>query len=209
MEILEVESFDQGELLARLRTTRLQGFDEFEIYQDADLTLVPAFDPADATPAQRYVLNPSVATVLALREALLPLGHDIFALDGGLRVRTSDAPEEWMPVIPPVVEESVEPNGRTVLLINDGIHRMYAAKSVGLPITTVVARGIPAEYPYYAFALPNGWAGVQPMDALPDVFQKKEYRQPTGYQALFRQFNDVFPGVQKARKSSNPAGLKR
>lgn len=208
MEILEVRAFDRAELLSRLKRTRLQGFDGFAIYADADLELVPAFDPADATPAQRYVLNPNVATVLALREALLPLGHDIFALDGGLLVRTSEAPDEWMPVIPPVIEASVEPDGRTVLLINDGIHRIYAARSIGSTIAAVVVRGVPADYPYYAYALPDGWAGVQPMDALPDVFQKKEYRQPSGYQALFRQFNDVFPGVQKARKASNPANLR-
>ena len=207
MEILEVESLHRDELLARLRTTRLQGFDGHEIYAEADLQLVPTFDPANATPAQRYVLNPNVATVLRLRDALLPLGHDIFALDGGLRVRTGEAPEEWMPVIPPIVEESVEPDGRSVLLINDGIHRMYAAKSIGSSIATVVVRNLSPDFPYYAYALPTGWDGLQAMDALPDVFQKKEYRQPTGYQALFRQFNDVFPGVQKARKSSNPANL--
>lgn len=208
MEILEVEAFGQDELLTKLRATRLQGFDGFEVYADAHLELVPGLDPEQATPAQRYVLRPNVATVLALRDALLPLGHDIFALEGGLRVRTGDAPDQWMPVLPPVIEESLERDGRSVLLINDGIHRVYAARSVGATIAAVVIRGVSTEYPYYAYALPNGWDGVQPMDELPDVFVKKEYRQPTGYQALFREFNTQFPGVQQVRKQSNPADLK-
>jgi hypothetical protein len=39
-------------------------------------------------------------------------------------------------------------------------------------------------------------------------FQKKEYRDPQNYKALFRQFNELFPGVQKDRVKSNPAHLR-
>jgi hypothetical protein len=42
---------------------------------------------------------------------------------------------------------------------------------------------------------------------LPDGHQKKEYRQPANYKALFRDFNAVFPGVQKQRKQSNPGHI--
>jgi hypothetical protein len=204
VEIESVEYIGRDELLATLRRTRLQGFDGVEPYARAglDLTMI---DPDELAPAQRYVLRGGVETGLELRETVLPHGHDVFALDGALQVRT---PDETIPVLPPIVEESVEPDGRTVLLVNDGIHRVFAAREAGLPISVVIARGVPAEYPYYALALENGWAGVAELDELPDGFQKKEYRRPDGYKALFRDFNALFPGVQKQRRRTNPAHLK-
>jgi hypothetical protein len=208
LRVLSVEPFDRAELLSALRKTRLRGFDGARPYADATLELVPAMDPDDLAPAQRYVLAPGVARILEVREALLAHRLDFFALDGGAYVRTSDAPDERVPMIPPIVEESHEPDGRTVLIVNDGIHRVFAARSLGLPIATVVARGVPREFPYYAYALSDGWADVQELDELPDGFQKKTYRDPDNYKALFRQFNEVFPGVQAERKKSNPEHLR-
>jgi hypothetical protein len=206
MQILEVDRFGREELLGALRETRLRGFDGAQIYARASLELVES-DPEGLAPAQRYVLKAGVAKILDLREALLAEGLDLFALDGGAYVRTGNSPEERIPVIPPVVEESQEPDGRTVWIVNDGIHRVFAARSLGLPIKTVRAAGVPPEYPYYALALAGGWSEVTELEELPDGFQKKEYREPDNYKALFREFNDVFPGVQKERKKSNPKFL--
>jgi hypothetical protein len=209
VRIAAVERFGRDELLERLARTRLRGFDGALVYEHAQLELAAATPPETLAPAQRYVLKAGVEKLVELRAALLDAhGVDTFALDGGAHVRTSDDPDELIPVIPPIVEESHEPDGRTVLVINDGIHRVYAARSLGLPISVVVARGVPSEYPYYALALPDGWAGVQELDELPDGFQKKEYRRPDNYKALFREFNDVFAGVQKERKKTNPAHLR-
>jgi hypothetical protein len=208
LRVLSVERFGPEELLSRLRETRLRGFGGARPYAQATLELEPAIDPARLAPAQRYVLKAGVARILELRDALLAHGLDLFALDGGAYIRTSEDPEERVPVIPPVVEESLEPDGRTVLIVNDGLHRVYAARSVGLPIATVIAHGVPKEYPYYACALAGGWSEVVELDELPDGFQKKTYRNPESYKALFREFNEVFPGVQKERKKSNPAHLR-
>ena len=208
MHVLSVEPITPRELLAALRDTRLVGFDGARPYAEATLELVPAVVTGDLAPAQRYVLKGGVAKILELREALLAHGVDVFALDGGVHVRTSEAPDEVVPVIPPIVEESHEPDGRTVLIINDGIHRVFAARSLGLPITTVIARGVPAEYPYYALALADGWADVVELDELPDNFLKKAYRNPGNYTSLFRDFNEQFPGVQKVRKDSNPPHIR-
>jgi hypothetical protein len=204
VEILGVEHIGRDELLAALRRTRLQGFDGAQPYAEASLDIA-LVDPATLAPAQRYVLRAGVEKVLELREALLPHGTDVFDLDGALRVEIGD---EVIPVLPPIVEESHEPDGRTVLLVNDGIHRVFAARSLGMPISVVVARGVAAEYPYYALALENGWSGVTELDELPDGFQKKEYRRPEGYKALFRDFNALFPGVQRERRKTNPAHLR-
>ena len=207
MHIEYIKPFSADRLLLDLRRIRLIGYGGAQPYAEASLELVPGLDTSALTPAQNYVLTPGVEKVLELRAALLAREVDIFALDGGLYVVTSDHPHELIPVIPPVVEESREPDGRTVLLINDGMHRIYAARSLGLPISVVVARGVPAEYPYYAFALDGGWSCVTQLAELPDGYQKKTYRRPDNYRALFRDFNAVFPGVQKQRKQSNPSHI--
>jgi len=204
VKILWMEAFPAEFLLSRLRQTRLRGFGGAQPYIDASLELVPGVDTEALTPAQNYVLTPGVDKIVELRTAVLTKGVDIFALNGCIHVVTSDDPDERIPVIPPVIEESSEPDGRSVLLINDGMHRVFAARSLGLPISVVIVRGVPAEYPYYAFALDGGWSRVTPLAELPDGHQKKEYRQPTNYKALFRDFNAMFPGVQKQRKQSNP-----
>jgi hypothetical protein len=113
-----------------------------------------------------------------------------------------------IPFLPPVIEESAERDGRKVLLINDGIHRVYAARKRGRRINVVLARNVPAEYPYYAYALAGGWAQVHELTELQEGYQKKEYRNPDNYKALFRDFNEIFEGVQKQRARTNPANLK-
>jgi hypothetical protein len=195
---VHVEPISRDELLARLRETRLMGHDGARVYERATVA-VQTFDPEDLTPAQRYVLMPGVRKILELREAL---DTDIFALDGGLRLHTGD---EVIPFLPPIVERSTEPDGREVWLINDGIHRVYAARLSGSPINVVAVDG--ASHPYYALA--TSWEAVVELEELPDGFQKKAYRVPENYKALFRDFNAVFPGVQAERKQSNPAHLVR
>jgi hypothetical protein len=207
VKILSIERFDRDELLASLRETPLRGFDKRELYADAALDLAPATDTDSLTPAQRYVLMPTVRKLLELREGLLAEDIDLFDLDGGAYIHTSEDPDEAIPIVPPIVEESVEPDGRTVLLVNDGLHRVAAARSLGLPISVVIVRGVPSEYPYYAYALPGGWSELEQLEELPDEYQKKQYRLPNNYKALFREFNTVFPGVQKQRKRSNPSSL--
>lgn len=207
MQILSITRFDRDELLAALRETPLRGFDKTRLYANATLELAPATDSDVLTPAQRYVLRPTLRKLLKLRAALLAYGIDLFALDGGAYIHTSEDPQEAIPIVPPIVEETLEPDGRSVLLINDGLHRVCAARSLGLPISVVVARGVPVEYPYYAYALPGGWAELEQLEELPHSYQKKEYRLPENYKALFREFNAVFPGVQKQRKKSNPGHL--
>lgn len=204
MNVGSIERFGAAELLERLRDVRLRGFPDVAPYAGADLRLVRV-DPGALAPPQRYVLRDGVQTMHDLRAALAPHDLDPLALDGGAFV-TIDG--DRIPVIPPIVEESHEPGGRVVDVVADGLHRVYAARQLGLPITVVQARGLPREHPYYALALDEGWAGVAELDELPDGFQKKTYRNPDNYKSLFRQYNAVFPGVQQQRKRSNPEHLK-
>jgi hypothetical protein len=208
LEIISVERFGPDELLAAFRETPLKTRPELRPYANAALELARGVDPDELVPAQRYVLNPKVRDLLRLRGALLACEIDLFALDGGAYIRTSDDPEGEIPITPPFVECSHEPDGRHVRLVNDGLHRVFAARSLGLPISVVVADGVPRDCPYYAFALPDGWSEVAELEELPDEYQKKEYRLPDNYKALFRDFNVVFPGIQQERKKSNPTHLR-
>ena len=209
MQITKYDLLAEAELLSRLKRTRLRGFDRAEVYRDATLEVVEA-DPESLTPAQRYVLQEGVQAILDVADAFEPRGIDVFALRGALLFwpEGSDPDGPAIPFLPPVIEESIERDGRKILLINDGIHRVYAARKRGRKLNVVLARNVPAEYPYYAYALPDGWAQVDELAELQEGYQKKEYRNPENYKALFRDFNEIFEGVQKQRPRSNPAHLK-
>jgi hypothetical protein len=207
MEVLSYEHFGVGDLIARLRRVRLQGFGRPLVYAHADLALVRGVDPDDLAPAQNYVLSPRLDAIASLRTALAERSIDLFALDGWAMITTDAAPQERIPVLPPIIEVSTEPDGRVVWLINDGIHRVAVARRLGLTLDIVLASKLPPEYPYYAFPRETGWEGIDVMEELPDVYEKKSYRRPSNYQALYRDFNEVFPGVQELRKQSNPDTL--
>lgn len=195
-----MESFGRAELLAALRRVRLVGFDGQRAYEHATLELVPAVPTEDLAPAQRYVLRPNLERVLALRDAVLAHSDgavDVFALDGGLWVTTAERPDARIPVIPPVVEHAREPDGGEVVLVGDGVHRVYAARRLGLPISVVRVEG--SSHPYYAEPEPGGWASLELLDALPDGYAKKAYRVPADHRALYRDFDAVFPGLQERR----------
>jgi hypothetical protein len=179
------------------------------VYRDATLS-VESVDTNDLTPAQRYVLADGVQTILEIADAFAALGIDVFALRGALLwwPEGADLNEPPIPFLPPVIEESTEREGQKVLLINDGIHRVYAARKRGRKLNVVLARNVPAEYPYYAYALPEGWNQVEELAELTEGYQKKEYRNPENYKALFRDFNEIFEGIQKQRPKTNPDHLK-
>lgn len=215
MKISRIEAIDEAALLDTLRRTRLKGYDRFPVYETAEIALLEGVDTDRLSPPQNYVLLPSVTDIQTLRQSLLAFGHDIFRLRGGLRLwpaAGADDPQaeqglDPIPVLPPIVEESAEADG-TVWLINDGMHRVYAARKAGEPINIVLVRGVPKDYPYYAYPLEGGWAQVKELPALDGEFQKKVYRQPDNYKSLFRDFNELFPGVQKQRRRTNPADMK-
>jgi hypothetical protein len=212
MKVVRYELIPERELLRLLKQTRLRGHGQPCIYAGASLELVPQVDPDTLVPAQRYVLEEDFWRIEALYRELMSHSVDIFALEGGL-LFWAEEPETGqiegpIPLIPPVVEESREEGGEVVALINDGMHRVYAAKRLGRHINVVLARNVPPEFPYYAKPLEDGWSGVEELSALPDNYLKKTYRDPENYKALFRDFNEHFPGIQKQRKRSNPEHLR-
>jgi len=212
MKVVQFELIPEQKLLQQLKKTRLRGYDQPCVYANASLELALQVDPATLVPAQRYVLEEDFHRIELLYREFRRHSVDIFAMQGGLLFWVEDPetgqPEGPIPLIPPVVEESREEDGQVVALINDGMHRIYAAKRLGKRINIVWVRNVPTDYPYYAKPLKNGWSDVEELSALPDSYLKKTYRDPQNYKALFRDFNERFPGVQKQRKRSNPRHLR-
>ena len=202
MNIVDYQLFDEKELLTRLQRTRLRGFSNALVYGEAQLKLQTEVDTETLVPAQRYVLRDGVDTIIDLYHSFGILGIDIFALRGGILFRDAAAGEDALPIplIPPVVEESDEPDGRHVLLINDGMHRLYAARRLNVRPNIVLVQQVPKQFPYYAYAL-DGWQQVTELDRLEPGYEKKAYRRPDDYKSLFRDFNGVFAGIQQKRKT--------
>lgn len=194
MIITRLETFSREKLLQSLKQTRLKGHGQALVYEKSRLELVEQVDPDQLYPAQRYVLKEQLETVYHLFHKL---DVDIFNLDGGILFWVDE--KGPIPLTPPLVENSKEPDGRIIPLINDGMHRVYAAKRLGKKINCVMVHEVPEKWPYYAFALENGWDGVREMDELPKGFAKKRYRNPKNHKDLFRDFNAIFPGIQKKR----------
>ena len=205
MRLLHCQTLSTEETLARFKETRLRGFGQPRIYEKASLELRPAVPTEKLIPTQRYVLTSDLNTIFALETLLLGHNIDIFALTGAVLLWLEREGEEEgpNPLTPPIIEDSQEANGQTVWIINDGMHRIAAARKRGRDINVILAQGVPTEYPYYAFPLENNWQDVVELAELPDNFAKKSYRSPDDYKSLFRDFNGVFEGIQKQRKKTN------
>jgi hypothetical protein len=211
MNVIRHTMISAEALLERLKQTRLVGHGRPYIYQHATLELVEQADPEQLAPAQRYVLKGDFQRIEALYQTFLARSVDIFRLRGGLLFWTQKAPGQQpagpFPLLPPLVEESQEPGNQKVLLINDGMHRVYAARRLHKGINVILAKGVPPQYPYYAYALPEGWQGVETLSELPAGYRKKTYREPRDHKALFRDFNEVLPGVQRRRSHPDPGAV--
>lgn len=195
---LKYEIIPITQVLSRLRQIRLLGHGQPQIYRDATLEIREQVDPNQLVPAQRYVLTTDFQRIHDLYLLFQQQGIDIFALQDGLLVWYEE--KEPIPLLPPIIEESVSESGEKVLLINDGMHRVYTARQLGKRINIILISQVPTAYPYYAYPLEKGWQDVVELEALTESFVKKYYRDQKNYKALFRDFNALFPNIQKQRQ---------
>ena len=189
------------ETIDRLYRTQLKGFGNPFIYASSYLQMVRSVSTDLLIPAQRYVLEDNVNTILELRRQFSDQGVDIFHLEGALffNVERDGVEEGPIPLLPPIIEETRDAQKRPFWLINDGMHRIAAARRSNSTINIILAENVPSEYPYYAKPLTNGWEGVEELTHFPAGYVKKEYVDPVNYKSLFRDFNAVFSGIQKER----------
>lgn len=194
--IAKVQYRPEGDLLERLRHVTLLKRPDVYVYRDAAISLekIPV---EDLYPAQRYVLVQELQKVRHLKWELERFGFDLFQLNGYLKIWL-DGEDEAIDLLPPVVEESLERNGRMVYLINDGMHRLYLAYLEWVIPQVILVRGVPEDLPYYAYPIPEKWKGVQMVRDLPPGTIKKWHRIQD-HHALYRNFNSAFDNVGAPR----------
>ncbi|MCK9377019.1 MAG: hypothetical protein M0P73_12795 [Syntrophobacterales bacterium] len=153
-------------------------------------------------PPQNYLWLQELRKTQELRWSLADWGVDLFRLDGYVTytVRLADGEEAVYDLYPPIVEESFEADGTMALIINDGMHRLYLARMEWVIPQVTYVRGLPKEYPYYAFPRPGGWEGLDLLADNPDPqrYLKKSHRVRQN-KALYRDFQAVFHNVGRSR----------
>lgn len=202
-----------GELCEKLRRIKLKD-GKTQPYLDSYIS-IEMLDPAILAPTQRYCLIKEIKKIEQLRWSILnDYGWDILQLNGYLRVEYTPPLEgaengtkvqvsnydstKTIDIIPPVIEEYIDPRGGVQLIINDGQHRCRLAYQMGMPINVVYIRGANKSYPYYAYPLPNGWNDVELRDDIPLGYVKK-FHVIREHKRLYRDFNTQFNNIGDSR----------
>jgi hypothetical protein len=171
------------------------------VYAEALISL-EQIHPNCLNPPQNYIWLQELRKTQELRWSLAAWGVDLFRLDGYVTytVRLAGGEEVVYDLYPPIVEESFEADGRMALIINDGMHRLYLARMEWVVPQVTYVRGIPKEYPYYAFPRPGGWEGLDLLADNPDPqrYLKKCHRTRDN-KKLYRDFQAVFQNVGRSR----------
>jgi hypothetical protein len=195
-KITKVEHHSVDELLSRLKKVSMLKNPGVFPYAQAQLSL-ERMNISDIRPAQRYVLLSGLLKTQCLSHELKELGYDLMALDGYLTIYT-DQSNEPIDLLPPIVELHREEDGRLNNIINDGMHRLYAARLEWRRPQVIYAQNLPQEYPYYAYPIPGPfpWEVVEILDNddIPKGFLKKWHRIRDN-KLLYRNFNSSFQNV--------------
>ncbi len=201
MNIVSLERHSAAELLSRLRRVPLLKQPDVLVYEHALISL-EQIHPDALNPTQNYIWLAELRKTQELRWSLAAQGVDLFRLDGFVTytVRLPDGEEATYDLYPPVVEESIEGDGAVALLINDGMHRLYLARLEWVVPQVTFVRGVPREYPYYAFPRKEGWEGLDILAENPDpkTYLKKCHRVRDN-KKLYRDFQAVFQNVGRSR----------
>jgi hypothetical protein len=218
MSDFEVNAKSKGELIEKLRHVTLRG-SGVQPYLNSYIS-IETLDPRVLDPTQRYCLIGEIKKIEQLRWAIeYDYGFDILRLNGYLEVTypersiTPDqlkdlgdlcpeepvtVPEHQIDILPPVIEEYIDPFGKLHLIVCDGQHRCRLAYQMGVPINVVYVRGVHSGYPYYAHVLPRGWDDVELITNLTEGYVKKFHVQKN-HKALYRDFNSVFSNIGDSR----------
>jgi hypothetical protein len=201
MDIIALEHHPPGALIGCLRRVPLMERTDVLVYSQALISL-EQIHPDCLNPPQNYIWLQELRKTQELRWSLGDWGVDLFRLDGYVTftVRLASGEEVVYDLYPPIIEESFEADGRMALIINDGMHRLYLARMEWVVPQVTYVRGIPKEYPYYAFPRTGGWEGLDLLADNPDPqrYLKKCHRTRHN-KKLFRDFQAVFQNVGRSR----------
>lgn len=206
---MDIIARSEGELCEKLRLITLRGT-SIQPYLNSYIS-IETIHPRNLAPTQRYVLDYEIKKIEQIRwDIIADWGFDILSLNGYLKV-TYPAPTvglddgsrvkgnpSTIDIIPPVIEEYVNPTGNIDLIINDGQHRCYLAYLMNTPLRVAYVRGRHPGYPYYAYPLPNGWNDVELRSAIPEGYIKK-FHVAKDHKSLYRNFNSQFDKIGDSR----------
>ncbi|MBD3244613.1 MAG: hypothetical protein GF335_01320 [Candidatus Moranbacteria bacterium] len=200
MKIEKIKKFNQKELLERLRNVTMLKAPKIKPYKDCSISL-EKLDTSQLYCPQRYLIEENILNIANLDWALRKKKIDIFNLNGFVRfwIKNQKEPTDILPII---VEESIENNGKVVNIVCDGMHRAYYAQTCfKMPQVTFV-RGVPKNYPYYNYPIYKGkdWDKIDlfPCLPLPEGYTKKWTREKN-YKAYYKNFNSQFRNVSVER----------
>jgi hypothetical protein len=201
MDIIALERHSPENLISCMRQVPLLEQPDVLVYGHALISL-ELIHTTYLHPPQNYLWLQELRKTQELRWSLAAWGVDLFRLDGYVTytVRLDDGEEVVYDLYPPVVEESFEADGTLALVINDGMHRLYLARLEWVIPQVTYVRGIPKEYPYYAFPRLGGWEGLDLLADNPDPqrYLKKCHRVRHN-KRLYRDFQAVFQNVGRSR----------
>lgn len=204
MKIASAERYDENELIKRLRNVTMLEDKELYPYRHASISL-EKICIEELHPPQRYVLKSELYKVRELKWELEKFNIDIFDIGGFVRI-TLDNIAEPIDLLPPIIEEVIERNGRITHIINDGMHRVYMAYLEWVIPQVVFVRGLPKGVPYYSFPIPEqDWKQIEIRDDLPEGFIKKWHRIAQN-KKLYRNFNSAFKNVGGPRGNPTQRG---
>ncbi len=199
MKIVKWTSFDHDALYSRLRNISMLTDSSAFPYKRSKIT-TKAMSTMDISPAQLYVLASEFEKVRNLRWAFLEHSIDILQLKCGYIEYKTDQSDDTITIMPPVIELSLEKDGSSCDILNDGMHRCFLARTCRINPTVIYIQpqGGYVEFPYYAYPLAGGWDDVKMVDKLDQLVGglKKYHRLPApDYKNLYRNFDSIFSNV--------------
>jgi hypothetical protein len=197
MKLIELTSMPIEEYHNGLRRVRLVGHGQPFVYENAVISSEPLVDTDLLIPTQRYVLTSIMQRTRQLYELLLREQVDLLELTTAwqLKLLMDDNTLRIFHLTPPLIEVTLNQSYEQIWLLADGMHRVALARELNYPISITLIKG--ASHPYYARPLCS-WNEVLRLDTIPEGFKKKAYLEKD-YKDLFRNYNEVFPGIQLPR----------
>lgn len=201
MILNSVDFYASSILIKRLKEVTLLKRSDIKIYENCFIS-IEVIDPKILIPTQRYILIDELKSKIELEYALNDNNRSMFELSGYLTYTINDN-DDVITLLPPIIEEQIDSNGRILPIINDGMHRVYLAKKFNNSrIFVIYIRGIHKNFPYYAYPLENGWNDVIEIDKLNKRFIKK-FHVIKDNKKLYRNFDSIFINCSKPREVSN------
>jgi len=197
MKIIDVSHFNNKKVLeSQMRDVTMLKDPFIKVYKDSYIS-VERLNIDCLVPPQNYVLNYELENKLELKYELERHGIDLFELNGYVEFKL-EGEDITRTLLPPIVEESIEADGTIVPIICDGMHRCYLARLERRNIDVVFVRGIPKEYPYYAYPIRGSWEKVERINNIEKGYIKKWHRIQDN-KKLYRNFDSVFSNCSQPR----------